>query len=95
MSTSPIAKLRAKDDERRQAKVFFRQPRRRSRRRRESSCTYGRRPFEPQRRGGLRIGNLTSQFFANLYLDRFDDFVTEAPLQSGPLFPDPFHERPD
>ena len=24
------------------------------------------------------IGNLTSQFFANLYLDRFDHFVTEV-----------------
>ena len=35
--------------------------------------------FEPyQRRRGLPIGNLTSQFFANLYLDRFDHFVTEA-----------------
>jgi retron-type reverse transcriptase len=35
--------------------------------------------FEPpRRRRGLPIGNLTSQFFANLYLDRFDHFVTEA-----------------
>ena len=35
--------------------------------------------FEPQRRRrGLPIGNLTSQFFANLYLDGFDHFVTEA-----------------
>jgi hypothetical protein len=35
--------------------------------------------FEPyQRRRGLPIGNLTSQFFANLYLDRFDHFVTEV-----------------
>ncbi len=33
-------------------------------------------PFE--RRRGLPIGNLTSQFFANLYLDRFDHFVTEV-----------------
>ncbi len=32
-------------------------------------------PFERLR--GLPIGNLTSQFFANLYLDRFDHFVTE------------------
>jgi retron-type reverse transcriptase len=32
-------------------------------------------PF--QRRCGLPIGNLTSQFFANLYLDGFDHFVTE------------------
>jgi RNA-directed DNA polymerase len=29
------------------------------------------------RRHGLPIGNLTSQFFANLYLDRFDHFVKE------------------
>jgi len=35
--------------------------------------------FEPyRRRRGLPIGNLTSQFFANLYLDRFDHFVTEV-----------------
>lgn len=34
--------------------------------------------FAPyQRRRGLPIGNLTSQFFANLYLDRFDHFVSE------------------
>jgi len=33
-------------------------------------------PFELRR--GLAIGNLTSQFFANLYLDRFDHFVTEV-----------------
>ncbi len=33
-------------------------------------------PFERKR--GLPIGNLTSQFFANLYLDRFDHFVTEV-----------------
>jgi retron-type reverse transcriptase len=33
-------------------------------------------PF--QRRRGLPIGNLTSQFAANLYLDRFDHFVTEV-----------------
>jgi RNA-directed DNA polymerase len=32
-------------------------------------------PFE--RRRGLPLGNLTSQFFANLYLDRFDHWVTE------------------
>ena len=32
-------------------------------------------PFERHR--GLPIGNLTSQFFANLYLDGFDHFVTE------------------
>ena len=33
-------------------------------------------PF--QRRRGLPIGNLTSQFFANLYLDGFDHFVAEV-----------------
>ena len=33
-------------------------------------------PFE--RRRGLPIGNLTSQFFANLYLDGFDHWVTEV-----------------
>jgi retron-type reverse transcriptase len=33
-------------------------------------------PF--QRRRGLPIGNLTSQFFANVYLDCFDHFVTEV-----------------
>ncbi len=33
-------------------------------------------PFE--RRRGLPIGNLTSQFFANLYLDRLDHFVKEV-----------------
>jgi RNA-directed DNA polymerase len=35
--------------------------------------------FSPYcRRRGLPIGNLTSQFFANLYLDGFDHFVTEV-----------------
>ena len=33
-------------------------------------------PYE--RRQGLPIGNLTSQLFANVYLDRFDHFVTEV-----------------
>ena len=33
-------------------------------------------PFE--RRRGLPIGNLTSQFFANLYFDRFDHWVSEV-----------------
>ena len=33
-------------------------------------------PFE--RRRGLPIGNLTSRLFANVYLDRFDHFVTEV-----------------
>jgi retron-type reverse transcriptase len=32
-------------------------------------------PFE--RRRGLPVGNLTSQFFANVYLDRLDHFVKE------------------
>lgn len=30
-----------------------------------------------QRRRGLPIGNLTSQFFANVYLNRFDHFIKE------------------
>jgi retron-type reverse transcriptase len=35
--------------------------------------------FTPhQRRRGLPIGNLTSQFFANLYLDAFDHWATEV-----------------
>lgn len=34
--------------------------------------------FTPlERRKGLPLGNLTSQFFANLYLNRFDHFVKE------------------
>ena len=34
--------------------------------------------FTPgERRRGLPVGNLTSQFFANLYLDRLDHFVKE------------------
>ena len=33
-------------------------------------------PFDRCR--GLPIGNLTSQFFANLYLNRFDHWVTEV-----------------
>ncbi|MDZ7291510.1 MAG: RNA-directed DNA polymerase [candidate division KSB1 bacterium] len=32
-------------------------------------------PFE--RRKGLPIGNLTSQFFANVYLNAFDHFIKE------------------
>ena len=42
-------------------------------------------PYE--RRRGLPIGNLTSQLFANVYLDRFDHFVTEvlrAPYRPAP-----------
>ena len=34
-------------------------------------------PYEHRR--GLPIGNLTSQFFSNVYLDRFDHFVTDVP----------------
>jgi hypothetical protein len=35
--------------------------------------------FEPyRRRRGLPMGNLTSQFFANVYLDRLDHFATEV-----------------
>jgi hypothetical protein len=35
--------------------------------------------FTPgERRRGIPIGNLTSQFFANLYLDGFDHYVQEA-----------------
>lgn len=34
--------------------------------------------FQPyERRRGLPIGNLTSQFFANVYMNRFDHFVKE------------------
>ena len=32
-----------------------------------------------ERRRGLPIGNLTSQLFSNVYLDRFDHFVTDVP----------------
>jgi hypothetical protein len=38
-------------------------------------------PFE--RRRGLPIGNLTSQFFANLYLDPLDHFVKEVLRAKG------------
>lgn len=31
-----------------------------------------------ERRKGLPIGNLTSQFFANVFLNRFDHFITEV-----------------
>jgi len=33
--------------------------------------------FSPLRPRGIPIGNLTSQFFANLYLDRMDHFIQE------------------
>lgn len=40
--------------------------------------------FTPtERRTGIPIGNLTSQFFANLYLDDFDHFVAELRSQAG------------
>lgn len=42
-------------------------------------ATYSRDLFSPyERRRGLSIGNLTSQFFANLYLDPLDHFATEV-----------------
>jgi RNA-directed DNA polymerase len=34
---------------------------------------------------GLPIGNLTSQFFANLYLNQFDHFVSQKLKPSGYL----------
>jgi len=53
-------------------------------------------PFE--RRRGLPIGNLTSQFFANLYLDCFDHFVTEVLQAPYVRYVDDFalfHDDPD
>lgn len=54
-------------------------------------------PFE--RRRGLPIGNLTSQLFANVYLDRLDHFVKEALRAPGYLrYVDDFalfHDDPD
>ena len=42
--------------------------------------------FTPwQRRRGLPLGNLTSQFFANLYLDGLDHFCTEVLRPRGYL----------
>jgi RNA-directed DNA polymerase len=52
-------------------------------------------PYE--RRRGLPIGNLTSQFFANLYLDAFDHFVTEVLQASYVRYVDDFalfHDDP-
>jgi RNA-directed DNA polymerase len=50
-----------------------------TRRNRWSCCFPGDDLFTPaQRRRGLPIGNLTSQWFANLYLDGFDHFVKEV-----------------
>ncbi len=45
-------------------------------------------PFD--RRRGLPIGNLTSQFFANLYLDGFDHFATEVLCASYVRYVDDF-----
>ena len=40
--------------------------------------------FTPlERRKGLPIGNLTSQFFANIYLNKFDHFVKEKLRRKG------------
>ena len=54
-------------------------------------------PFE--RRRGLPIGNLTSQFFSNLYLDRFDHFCKEVLRAKGYVrYVDDFalfHDDPD
>ena len=54
-------------------------------------------PFE--RRRGLPIGNLTSQFFANLYLDRMDHFCKQVLRAHGYLrYVDDvalFHDDPD
>ena len=49
-----------------------------SARRRRSTLAAGRGASWRHSRRGLPIGNLTSQFSANLYLDRFDNFVTEV-----------------
>ena len=54
-------------------------------------------PFE--RRRGLPIGNLTSQFFSNLYLDGFDHFCKEVLRAKGYVrYVDDFalfHDDPD
>ena len=41
--------------------------------------------FSPLRPRGIPIGNLTSQFFANLYLDRLDHFIQETLSRRGYL----------
>ncbi len=56
--------------------------------------------FTPwERRRGLPIGNLTSQFFGNVYLDRLDHFAKEVLRASGYLrYVDDFalfHDDPD
>jgi retron-type reverse transcriptase len=55
--------------------------------------------FEPyRRRRGLPIGNLTSQFFANLYLNGFDHWVTEVLRASYLRYVDDFalfHDDPE
>ena len=51
-----------------------------------------------RRRRGLPIGNLTSQFFANLYLDRFDHWVSEKLGAPYVRYVDDFalfHDDPD
>lgn len=53
-------------------------------------------PYE--RRRGLPIGNLTSQFFANLYLDPLDHFCTEVLCAPYVRYVDDFalfHDNPD
>ncbi len=53
-------------------------------------------PFD--RRRGLPIGNLTSQFFANLYLDRLDHYVTEVLMAPYVRYVDDFalfHDDPE
>jgi hypothetical protein len=32
---------------------------------------------------GLPVGNLTSQFFANIYLNKLDHFVKQSPPEAG------------
>jgi retron-type reverse transcriptase len=41
--------------------------------------------FSPLQPRGIPIGNLTSQFFANLYLDRLDHFIQETLSRRGYL----------
>jgi retron-type reverse transcriptase len=54
----------------------------------EETCRYfpGDNLFTPyERRRGIPIGNLTSQFFANIYLDGFDHFVEQRLRPGGYL----------
>ena len=58
----------------------------RTRRSRCTSTSPGDDLFAPfERRRGLPIGNLTSQFFANVYLDGFDHFCKEVLHAKGYL----------